>query len=75
MCRETSFQRVSVGREKHSALENGRLMIDWNSFGERQWHQRSHGAHMQTETTAHYMNLTAPNSEGYKTFWNPPPPF
>ncbi|XP_023100743.2 zinc finger protein 429-like isoform X1 [Felis catus] len=72
MCIGTIFERVSVDKYKHSALENGHLVIEWNSVGERQGHQRSHETHMQIETTAHYKNLTAQNSEGYKTFWKPP---
>uniref|UniRef100_A0A673ULG6 KRAB domain-containing protein n=1 Tax=Suricata suricatta TaxID=37032 RepID=A0A673ULG6_SURSU len=37
---ETSFQRVSVDRYKHSALENGQLMMDWNKDGESEGHQK-----------------------------------
>lgn len=61
-----------MGRHNHSALENVYLMIDWNSVGERQVHQRYHEGHTQKVTTAHNKNLTAQNAEGYKTFWKTP---
>ncbi|XP_077622834.1 zinc finger protein 682-like isoform X1 [Crocuta crocuta] len=72
MCIETSFQRVSVGRCKDSVIENGLLVIDGNSVGERQGHQRSPEAPTQMETTAHYKNLTAPFGERSKAFWGTP---
>ncbi|XP_042823908.1 zinc finger protein 429-like [Panthera tigris] len=67
-CIESCFQNVSLGRYKQSALENLHLMIDWDNDGESAEHPRYEGR-IQTEITAHYENLTAPDGEGYKTFW------
>ncbi|XP_023100652.2 zinc finger protein 260-like [Felis catus] len=67
-CIEASFQNKSMGRCKHSTLENLHLMIDWDNDGESEGHQGYEG-HIQTETSAHNKNLSAQNGEEYKAFW------
>ncbi|XP_077622841.1 uncharacterized protein LOC144233708 [Crocuta crocuta] len=68
-CIEASFQNKSMEAYKHSTLENLHLTTDGDNDGESERHQGYHGGHIQTETSAHNKNLTAPNGEEYKAFW------
>lgn len=48
-------------------------MLNWDSDGKNEVHQRYKEGHSQIESTAQNKNFTAETGEGYKTFWKTSP--
>lgn len=48
-------------------------MLNWDSDGKSEVHQRYKEGHSQIESTAQNKNFTAKTGEGYKTLWKTSP--